>query len=237
MNPQSALRPRFKVFTATALCLSVGWFLVPGASRAQEASTFASPPRAAAASPGQTPSQPRAEPAAASGQQARTHVAARPSKPVQSALPSAVHSAVQSAGQPGGQSGASTRTGDGPAAPTATNLPAPGRPTPTVQVAYGLLQCDGGQQLALAPSKSHPGYVEVNHRASRWLMRQVATETGAVRLEDVRGQALLVQIPAKTMLLNPQSGQRLLDGCATESQRRERPAIDPGRPSRASLLQ
>jgi hypothetical protein len=56
-------------------------------------------------------------------------------------------------------------------------------------------------------------------RRQTWLMKPVASDTGAVRLEDVKGQALLVQIPVKSMLMNVRTGQRILDGCQHAVQR------------------
>jgi hypothetical protein len=47
----------------------------------------------------------------------------------------------------------------------------------------------------------------------------VLSSTGAVRLEDVRGEALMVQIAAKSMLLNVKTGQRIVDACVSPKQR------------------
>ena len=42
--------------------------------------------------------------------------------------------------------------------------------------------------------------------------------TGALRLEDVRGETLFIQIRNKSMLMNQKSGQRLVDDCVHPSQ-------------------
>jgi hypothetical protein len=49
-------------------------------------------------------------------------------------------------------------------------------------------------------------------------MKPVSSNTGAVRLEDIRGKVLLVQIPFKSMLLNTQTGQRIVDSCQHDIQ-------------------
>ena len=43
--------------------------------------------------------------------------------------------------------------------------------------------------------------------------------TGAIRLEDVRGEALMVQIASKSMLLNVKTGHRIVDACVSPKQR------------------
>ena len=51
------------------------------------------------------------------------------------------------------------------------------------------------------------------------LMRPVLSTTGAVRLEDVKGETLMVQIATKSMLLNVKTGHRIVDDCVTQKQR------------------
>jgi len=46
-----------------------------------------------------------------------------------------------------------------------------------------------------------------------------STATGASRLEDVRGETLMVQIASKSMLLNVKSAQRIVDDCVCAKQR------------------
>ena len=43
-------------------------------------------------------------------------------------------------------------------------------------------------------------------------MKPVLSSTGAVRLEDTQGRALLVQIAQKSMLMDVKAGRRLVDG-------------------------
>jgi len=46
----------------------------------------------------------------------------------------------------------------------------------------------------------------------------VLSHTGALRLEDVRGRLLLVQIPVKSMVMDVKIGRRLVDDCTHETQ-------------------
>ena len=50
-------------------------------------------------------------------------------------------------------------------------------------------------------------------------MKPVLSSTGALRLEDVKGRMLMLQIANKSMLLDTQVGQRIVDGCVHEKQR------------------
>ena len=49
-------------------------------------------------------------------------------------------------------------------------------------------------------------------------MRPVLSSTGAVRLEDVKGQTLMLQIAYKSMLMDVGAGRRLADNCVHEVQ-------------------
>ena len=50
-------------------------------------------------------------------------------------------------------------------------------------------------------------------------MKPVLSSTGAIRLEDVKGGALMVQIASKSMLLNTKTAQRIVDDCVNPKQR------------------
>ena len=51
------------------------------------------------------------------------------------------------------------------------------------------------------------------------LMRPVLSTTGAVRLEDVKGETLMVQIATKSMLLNVKTARRIVDECVSARRR------------------
>ena len=67
-------------------------------------------------------------------------------------------------------------------------------------------------------------------------MKPVLSSTGALRLEDVRGRMLMLQIANKSMLMDAQIGQRLVDGCVHEKQRAATAAA-AGQPAGEALLQ
>ena len=58
----------------------------------------------------------------------------------------------------------------------------------------------------------------------------------ALRLEDVTGRTLMLQIANKSMLMDTQIGQRVLDGCVHEKQRAAMAAA-AGQPAGEALLQ
>ena len=86
-------------------------------------------------------------------------------------------------------------------------------------VHYGKYVCDEKFEVFVERNPVFDGYVDVRYKKDVWVMRPVASKTGAVRLEDTRGRVLLVQIPFKSMLLNTQSGQRIVDACQHDTQR------------------
>ena len=67
----------------------------------------------------------------------------------------------------------------------------------------------------------HPkvaGYVNVAWKKQVMTMKPVLSSTGALRLEDVTGRTLMIQIANKSMLLDTKIGQRLLDDCVHPEQ-------------------
>ena len=111
-----------------------------------------------------------------------------------------------------------------PAAKKAPAQPAVPEPTPDQQKAaelvyYGVYECEFNQTVNISPSQQHLFYVDVKHAKSSWLMKPVLSTTGAVRLEDVRGESLMVQIAAKSMLLSTKTGHRIVDDCISPRQR------------------
>ena len=86
-------------------------------------------------------------------------------------------------------------------------------------VFYGRHDCEFDQSLVISQSPKHSAYVELKSGKSTWLMKPVLSSTGAIRLEDVKGQTLLVQIAAKSMLLDVKAGKRLNDECVCDKQR------------------
>src|SRR5690349_6696360 len=80
-------------------------------------------------------------------------------------------------------------------------------------VFYGAYDCEFQQSVSVAQSPKYPAYVDVKFGHGNWLMKPVLSSTGAIRLEDVHGQTLMVQIASKSMLLDVKAGKRLVDEC------------------------
>jgi len=87
------------------------------------------------------------------------------------------------------------------------------------RVYYGEYDCDFKQIVQITASERHPSYVELRFAKNSYLMKPVLSSTGAVRLEDVKGQTLMIQIASKSMLMNVKTGTRLVDACVSPSQR------------------
>lgn len=83
----------------------------------------------------------------------------------------------------------------------------------------GDYDCEFDQKVTLEPSSKAPGYIEMKQKAQGWVMKPVMSCTGALRLEDVKGRMLMIQIANKSMVMDTQIGQRLVDGCVHEKQR------------------
>jgi hypothetical protein len=88
------------------------------------------------------------------------------------------------------------------------------------QRAYqGTYACEFNQTLDIVPNAKHAGYVDVKWKRDTFTMKPVLSSTGALRLEDVKGQTLMVQIANKSMLMDTRVGQRLVDDCQSAEQR------------------
>jgi len=85
-------------------------------------------------------------------------------------------------------------------------------------VYYGAYDCEFQQSVNVVQSPKYPAYVDVKFGHGTWLMKPVLSSTGAIRLEDVHGQTLMVQIAAKSMLLDVKAGKRLVDECLSPKQ-------------------
>jgi hypothetical protein len=87
------------------------------------------------------------------------------------------------------------------------------------RVFYGVYDCEFKQTIDIVESPKYPAYVDVKHGKAEYLMKPVLSSTGAIRLEDVRGETLMVQISSKSMLLNVKTAQRIVDDCVSPKQR------------------
>jgi hypothetical protein len=107
------------------------------------------------------------------------------------------------------------------AAPAAFTVPdaAPEQVKAAELVFYGAYDCEFQQTVNIAASPKYSAYVDVKHGKNDWLMKPVLSSTGAIRLEDVRGETLMVQIATKSMLLNVKTAHRIVDDCVSPKQR------------------
>ena len=85
-------------------------------------------------------------------------------------------------------------------------------------VFMGHYDCEFSQSIDIGQSAKHSAYVDLKHGKSGWLMKPVLSSTGAIRLEDVKGETLMVQIASKSMLLNVKTGHRIVDDCISPKQ-------------------
>ena len=84
---------------------------------------------------------------------------------------------------------------------------------------FGPYDCDFGQKISISPHAPVEGYIDVQFGKQSWVMKPVLSSTGALRLEDVRGRTLMLQIANKSMLMDVAAGRRLVDECVHENQR------------------
>jgi hypothetical protein len=114
------------------------------------------------------------------------------------------------------------------AAKPAAKKPPPAAPLPEATpeqlsaaqlVYYGHYECEFKQVIDIASNSKNAGYVDVKHGKADYLMKPVLSSTGAVRLEDVKGDTLMVQIANKSMLMNVKAGHRIVDECVSPQQR------------------
>jgi hypothetical protein len=98
-------------------------------------------------------------------------------------------------------------------------------------VHYGVYECEFNQSVNILASTTYHFYVNVKHGKTTWLMKPVLSTTGAVRLEDVKGETLIVQIATKSMLLNVKTGQRIVDACISPRHRELLEAAKTSKPA------
>jgi len=102
-------------------------------------------------------------------------------------------------------------------------------------VGFGHYDCEFSQTVNVAMNPKHEGYVDVTFGKTVYTMKPVLSSTGAVRLEDVRGKTLMLQIAYKSMLMDTQVGRRLVDECVSEKQLAAKKAAE-GAPQQALLV-
>jgi len=119
------------------------------------------------------------------------------------------------------------------AAPREVKLPeaTPDQEKAAELVYYGVYECEFNKNVNILASTTHRFYFDVKHGKTTWLMKPVLSTTGAVRLEDVKGETLMVQIASKSMLLNVKTKHRLVDACISPRQRELLEAVQASKPA------
>lgn len=84
---------------------------------------------------------------------------------------------------------------------------------------FGNYICELDQSIDVGMNPKTPGYVDVSFKKKTYTMKPIVSSTGAVRLEEVKGGMLLIQIANKSMMMDSKAGQRVVDGCVHEKQR------------------
>ena len=138
------------------------------------------------------------------------------------ALPAAAQTAPAPAVKPAAKAAVKSAA---PAAPKKPEMIIPDAYPEQVKAAemvyYGKYECEFNQTVDIEQSPKHASYVVVKHNKGEWLMKPVLSSTGAIRLEDVRGETLMVQIATKSMLLNTMTARRIVDDCISPKQREQ----------------
>ena len=96
--------------------------------------------------------------------------------------------------------------------PAAAGLPAatPEQMSAAERTLVGPYACEFNQSVMVEPTPKSPGYIDVKHQKAVYTMKPVLSSTGALRLEDVKGGTLFLQIANKSMLMDTKAGKRLV---------------------------
>lgn len=127
------------------------------------------------------------------------------------ALALAVSGAVMAQSSPSAKK--APKAGPAAAAPMQLAAATPEQLEAATRVYVGRSDCEFGQHVTVTPHPDHPGYFNVTLAGKTWVVRPTVSSTGALRMEDVRGQALYLQIADKSMLMNTALGYRVADNC------------------------
>lgn len=94
----------------------------------------------------------------------------------------------------------------------------------------GDYHCEFNQQVSVTANAKYESYIDVAFGKQRWTMKPVMSSTGALRLEDVKGQTVMIQIAYKSMLMDVKAGRRLVDECVHAQQAEAKRAAE-GQPA------
>lgn len=86
-------------------------------------------------------------------------------------------------------------------------------------VQIGRANCEFAQSVSIEPDPTRFGAFLVKFMNKVYKMVPEETATGAVRLQDAGEGIVWLQIPVKSMLMNMNVGQRMVDACTQPAQR------------------
>lgn len=95
----------------------------------------------------------------------------------------------------------------------------------------GEYQCEFKRMIRVLAHPKHEGYVDLYFDKQVVTARPVLSSTGAVRLEDVKGRYLMVQIAFKSMLMDTKISQRVADECQHDAHHEARRAAAEAPPA------
>lgn len=95
----------------------------------------------------------------------------------------------------------------------------------------GEYQCEFKRLIRVLANPRHEGYVDLHFDKQVVTARPVLSSTGAIRLEDVKGRFLMVQIAFKSMILDTRIGQRVADDCQHDNHHEARRAASEAPPA------
>ena len=94
----------------------------------------------------------------------------------------------------------------------------PGQLAEAGRVFTGVAQCELRQKVDIEKIPGHEGNFKLTFDRRSYVMVPEETTTGAVRLVDVNGTMVWIQIPMKSMLMNAKEHHRLVDECEESAQ-------------------
>ena len=87
------------------------------------------------------------------------------------------------------------------------------------RVLVGVADCEFKEKVDVEKIPGHNGNFKVTYDKKSYVMVPEETTTGAIRLVDLSGAVVWIQIPMKSMLMNQKEHHRLVDGCQEDEQR------------------
>ncbi len=87
------------------------------------------------------------------------------------------------------------------------------------RVLVGVADCEFKEKVDVEKIPGHSGNFKVTYDKKTYVMVPEETTTGAIRLVDLSGAVVWIQIPMKSMLMNQKEHHRLVDGCQEDEQR------------------